>query len=162
VVSYSVQFGSQSYNLIGSPRTRLPWQITAIQVVFSKPIASGSSASLSGLSATGFSGLGTSTLTWTVPATAQGAFATQLAGSGGNALTDAAGNALAGGSGFAQSFKVLWGDINDDGIVNAVDLSQVAGATSTAYNRFADLNGDGVVNTADVTVARSRVGTTQP
>ena len=40
VVSYSVIFGSQSYNLIGTTRNRLPWQITGIRAVFSEPITS--------------------------------------------------------------------------------------------------------------------------
>ena len=162
VVSYSVLWGVESYNVIGSSRNRLPWQISGIQVVFSKPIASGTTASLGGLSATGFSGLGTTTLTWTINPVALGALSTTLAGSGANALKDAAGNALAGGAGFAQLLKILEGDFNDDGVVNAQDFVLINNARSQAYNIFADINGDGVVNLTDVTIARGRNGTTLP
>ena len=37
VVSYNVLWGTQTYNVTTSPRVRLPWQITGIQVVFSRP-----------------------------------------------------------------------------------------------------------------------------
>jgi hypothetical protein len=162
VVSYSVQFGSTSYNVIGSPRVRLPWQITGIQVTFSKPITSGDVNSLTGVTTTGFSGLGTNTLTWTITPVALGNLATVLAGSGADALKDAAGNGLGGGSGFAQALKVLWADFNDDGIVNASDLVLVNNARAQTYNIFADLNGDGVINLNDVNVVRARIGTTLP
>ena len=48
VVDYRVLFGSESYSLIGSARLDLPWQITGIQVEFSKPIANADMNSLSG------------------------------------------------------------------------------------------------------------------
>ncbi len=162
VVSYSVLFGAQSYNVIGSPRIRLPWQISGIQVVFSKPITQANVASLSGVSTTGFSGLGTNTLTWSIAPVALGNLATMLAGSGPNAITDGGGNPLAGGAGFAQNLKILWGDYNDDGLVNSQDMVGVGNATVKPYDIFADMNGDGVVNTADVVLARSRIGTTLP
>jgi Dockerin type I domain len=73
-----------------------------------------------------------------------------------NAIKDAAGNALA--SPFAQSFKVLYGDFNGDGVVSSADMLGVYYAVSQPYNIFADLNGDGVVNTTDVQIARSRIG----
>ena len=74
VVSFNVLFGSQSYNLIGTTRKRLPWQVTGIRVVFSKTV-SGNASSLSGASAvTGFSGSGSATLTWTLSPLAQGVF----------------------------------------------------------------------------------------
>jgi hypothetical protein len=141
VVSYSVLFGSQSYNFIGPSRNRLPWQITGISVTFSKPITTGSVSSLGGVTATMLSGLGTSTLTWSINPVALGALSTTLAGSGPNALKDAAGNALSGGAGFAQALKIFEGDFNDDGAVNAQDFvlintrfcsSTTASRTSTA------------------------------
>ncbi len=162
VVSYQVLWGSESYNLIGTPRNRLPWQITGIRVVFSEAIASGNASSLSGVTVTGFSGLGTNTLTWSISPVAIGNFATALAGSGPNALKDAAGNALAGGAGYSQNVKVLEGDFNDDGVVNSADLVGINNAASQPYNIFADMNGDGVVNITDVTIARLRVGTSLP
>ncbi len=162
VASYSVLFGGQSYNVIGSSRNRLPWQISGIQVTFSKPIAQGNASSLSGVTPTAFSGLGTNTLTWSISPVALGSLSTTLAGSGPNALKDAAGNALAGGAGFTQALKILEGDFNDDGIVNAQDFVLINNARSAAYNIFADINGDGVVNLTDVTIARGRNGTSLP
>jgi fibronectin type 3 domain-containing protein len=162
VVSYSVLWGSESYNAIGTTRNRLPWQIAGIQVVFSEPIASGTVNSLSGVTTTGFSGLGTNTLTWTISPIAIGNFATTLAGSGANALKDSAGNVLANGAGFSQNLKILYGDFNDDGVVNSQDLTLVNAARTAAYNIFADVNGDGVVNATDVQIVRTREGTSLP
>ncbi len=162
VVSYKVLWGSQSFNVIGTARNRLPWQISAVQVVFSKPIASGNVNSLSGVTTTGFSGLGTNTLTWNISPIALGNFATTLAGSGANALKDAAGNALAGGAGFTQNLKVLYGDFNDDGVVNSADMAAVQAAVANPYNFFADMNGDGVISAADTAIVRSRLGTSLP
>jgi hypothetical protein len=162
VVSYSVDFGTQKYNLVGASRTtHLPWSITGLTVVFSKPIATATTSSLSGISATGLSGLGTTTLTWTFTAITNATLSTSLAGSGANAIKDAAGNGLAGGSGFSQAFSVLYGDFNGDGVVTAADLLGVTAATKQAYNLFADINGDGVVNTADTTIVKAREGATQ-
>jgi hypothetical protein len=162
VVSYKVLFGSTSYNLIGSTRKRLPWEITGIQVVFSQPITIGNANSLTGLTATGFSGLGTATLTWTIHPIALGSYSTTLLATGSNALKDGNGNTLAGGT-FAQNFKVLWGDFNDDGVVSASDGTLVNNIRIAGnYNIFADMNGDGVVNTTDVNIVRGRIGTSQP
>jgi hypothetical protein len=162
VVSYSVLWGTQSFNVIGSTRNRLPWQISGIRVVFSKPIATADVNSLTGLNTSAFAGLGTNTLTWTIAPVSLGSFSTTLQGAGADALKDAAGNALAGGAGFAQNVKILWGDFNDDGFVNASDLVLVNNARSAPYNVFADMNGDGVVNMTDVQIVRARAGTTLP
>ena len=162
VVSFSVLFGSQSYNLIGTNRTRLPWQITGIQVVFSEPIASGNLSSLGGVTATNLTGLGSNTLTWSINSIALGSFSTTLAGAGPNALKDGSGIPLAGGAGYGQTLNILWGDINDDGDVNASDVVLANNATSEPYNIFADMNGDGVVDINDVQIVRSQVGNTLP
>ena len=76
VVSYSVDWGGESYSVIGTPRNRLPWQITGITVVFSQVITTADVNSLSGtgVTTTGFSGLGTNTLTWTISPLALGNF----------------------------------------------------------------------------------------
>jgi uncharacterized repeat protein (TIGR01451 family) len=158
VVSFNVLFGKESYNLIGSTRYDLPWAITGIQVVFSKPIYSGDLNSLTGLTATSFSGLGTTTLTWTFNAITLGKFATTLQGSGSDALKDAAGNPLAYGAGFAQNFNVLEGDVNDDGVVDSADMLTVYEATNKPYDIFDDINGDGVVTMADVSLVRQLIG----
>lgn len=159
VTGFKVLFGSQSYDVIGSSRTRLPWQITGIQATFSEPISGGNAASLTGISATGFSGLGTTALTWTFNPIALGGFTATLAGSGANALTDAAGRGLGGGAGFSRALKVLWGDFNDDGSVNSQDQVLINTVTRNPYNILGDMNGDGVVNAADVLLVRSRIGT---
>jgi hypothetical protein len=101
VVSHSVLFGSQRYNVIGSTRFDLPWQITGIRVVFSKLITAGDVNSVTGLSTTGVSGLGTNTLTWSINAIDLGVFATSLPGSGTDALRDAAGMQLSAPQGLA-------------------------------------------------------------
>jgi uncharacterized repeat protein (TIGR01451 family) len=162
VTSYQVLWGSASYNVIGTTRNRLPWQIAKIRVVLSKPIAQAAAASLTGVTATALSGLGTSTLTWTITPIALGNFTTTLIGTGTNAIKDAAGNALAGGSGFSQSLKVLYGDVNDDGVVNSQDLVLVNNATKQPYNILMDMDGDGAITTNDVKVVQSRIGTSLP
>jgi hypothetical protein len=162
VVSYSVDFGIESYNLVGASRTtHLPWSVAGITVVFSKPIATATTSSLSGITATGLSGLGTNTLTWTFGAITNATLSTSLTGSGANAIKDAAGNGLAGGAGFSEAFSVLYGDFNGDGVVNASDGVLVNNARSQPYNLFADINGDGVVNATDVNIVRTRIGTSQ-
>jgi hypothetical protein len=161
VTGFKVLFGSESYNVIGSSRTRLPWEITGIQATFSEPITTGNVNSLTGIAATGFSGLGTNTLTWTINPIALGSFTAALAGSGSNALADANGHGLSNGAGFSQALKVLWGDFNDDGVVNSSDAVLVNAAIHNPYNILADMNGDGLVNASDVLVVRSRLGTSQ-
>lgn len=162
VLSYNLLFGSRSYNLLGSSRKRVPWQVTGIQVVFSAPITTGNLNSISGVVATNFTGLGTNTLTWTINPLALGSFTAVLAGTGANALKDANGNALGTGAGFSQTIKVLWADANDDGVVNSQDQVLVNANRTGVYNIFDDLNGDGVVDTNDVMIVRSRTGTSLP
>ncbi len=146
-------------HVLGSPRVHLPWQITGIRVTFDEPVVSADLNSLTGVSANGLSGVGTSTLTWTISPLSLGSFSTTLQGSGPDALKDGGGNGLGGGAGFSAALKVLWGDFNDDGKVNASDLTLVNNARAAAYNLFADLNGDGVVDSNDVQIARLRNGT---
>src|SRR5262249_36271166 len=140
----------------------LPWDITGIKVVFSEPITTANINSLTGITSTGFSGLGTNTLTWTINPTPIGAFSTALLASGANAIKDANGTALNGGTNFTHNFKVLWGEVNDDGVVNAADSVLVNAARTAPYNIFEDLNGNGVVDATDVNIARTRMGTSQP
>jgi hypothetical protein len=164
VVHYFVLFGSQRFDLVGSTRGDLPWStITGIQVVFSKVIASGDVNSLTGLAASGLSGLGTTTLTWMFATLVDARYATTLLGSGADALKDAAGNGLYGGSGFMQNFAVLIGDVNDDGVVSSADLVAAYLASQPGhYSIFADINGDGVVNNTDLMIIRMNIGQTLP
>jgi hypothetical protein len=165
VVSFNVLFGTVgNYAMIGSTRNRLPWEITGVQVTFSEPITTGNINSLSGtgIATTRFAGLGTTTLTWTIGPLALGKFTATLAGSGTNSLKDSMGNALGLGAGYSQNLKILWGDFNDDGTVNAQDEVLVNQARALPYNQFADMNGDGVVNVLDVQIVAQRNGTNQP
>jgi hypothetical protein len=158
ITQFDVVFGADNltYNLIGSTRYDLPWQITGIKIVFNEPITTANVNSLTGLSATGLTGLGTNTLTWSIGTITKGTFSTSLLNTGVNALEDAEGNTLA--SPFTENFKVLYGDFLGTGVVSSADMLGVYDAMSQPYNIFADLNGDGVVNTTDVQVARSRIG----
>ena len=60
---------------------------------------------------------------------------------------------IAPGGGTADiPFKVLWGDINGDGVVNTADLNLVQtnrGATLTDANAGYDINADGTINATD-------------
>jgi uncharacterized repeat protein (TIGR03803 family) len=155
VQHFYVLFGSQQYDLVGSTRFDLPWRITGIRVVYSKAIGAADVSSLAGLMITGLSGLDSNTLTWTINAITDGTFATSLLGTGADAIKDALGNSLVT---YDLNFRVLWGDFNDDGVVNAADLRSIFNATGGPYNLFADLNGDGVVDMSDVTIVRNRIG----
>jgi hypothetical protein len=59
--------------------------------------------------------------------------------------------------GRTASRKVLIGDFNGDGKVNASDLQLVKNALSAAYNVFADFNGDGVVDLNDYNICRANL-----
>ena len=162
VVSYSVLFGSQSFNMSGSTRNRLPWTVTGVRVVFSEPVTA-SAASLSGLSATGITGSGTNTVTWSLAAISNlPSTLTKILGTSGNAVVDAAGNPLGGGVDFSQALKILYCDYTDDGSVNSADQLGVNSARTKPYNVFADVNGDGVVDPNDVNAVRSQVGKSNP
>ncbi|HTS47764.1 MAG TPA: SBBP repeat-containing protein [Bryobacteraceae bacterium] len=165
VVSFNVLFGTVgNYAMIGSTRNRLPWEITGVRVTFSEAITTGNINSLSGagITTTSFTGLGTTTLTWTISPLALGKFTATVAGSGANSLKDSMGNALGLGAGYSQNLKILWGDFNDDGTVNAQDGVLVNQARALPYNQLADMNGDGVVSVLDVQIVARRNGTNQP
>ena len=128
--------------------------------MFSKPIASGDANSLGGVAATGLTGLGTNTLIWTIDPVSLGSFVLTLANSGSDALADSDGNPVAGQ--LSQTMRVLLGDINDDGVVNASDLALVIAQKQYSYNIFDDTNGDGVIDETDVETVRWQVGNTLP
>ncbi len=156
VQHYYVLFGSQRYDLIGSTRYDLPWQIKGIEVVFNKPITTADADSLTGLSTTRLSGLGTNTLTWSISTITQGMFATTLVSAGPDAIRDAAGAPMH--NPFSQNFKVLYGDFNGTGYVDLTDVIGILLQIRQPYDNFADLNGDGIVDGTDVLIAASRVG----
>jgi hypothetical protein len=167
VLKYLVRFGSRWYDLKANPRIDLPWKVTAVQAVFDEPVMVATAHSLTGLTATRLTGLRTNTLTWTLTAPiVKGSFNTRLASVGADAVRDAAGNPM---NLFARAFNVLWGDVNGDHVVDALDEAGVrahlAGpfqpGTAT-YDPFADLSGDGLVNLIDVGITRTRRGATLP
>jgi hypothetical protein len=161
VVAFDVLFGAQSYNVVGSSRTTLPWQITGITAVFSEAITSGGSGSLSGVSASAFTGLGTNALTWDFSALSNADYSLVLAGTGISALSGADG-ALNGGSNFTQGLNVLFGDFNGDGKVDGADVAGVIAAESQPYNIFADINGDGIVDSADASLIHPATSVPEP
>jgi hypothetical protein len=165
-MAFKVLFGKKSFDLVTSSRIDMPWRITGIQVVFSEPVKFGTKQSLSGLAARSVKGLGTDTLTFSLTAISKGSFNTTLLSSGANALKDIAGNPI---NPFSMAFKVLYGDFDDNQVVNAADEAGIrANATApydlhpTNYNIFADLSGDGLVNLIDVRISHSRKGQTLP
>jgi hypothetical protein len=166
VVEFRVLFGSKAYDIKGSTRFDLPWLVTGIQVKFDDVVSAGNVRSLTGLTATRFSGLGTKTLTWNFGGIAKGSFNAVLANSGANVLKDKLGNPIAA---FSQAFKVLYGDFTADGVVDAADEAGVRSNMAlpyqlnpAGYNIFADLSGDGLVNLIDVGITRTRRGTSLP
>jgi subtilisin family serine protease/subtilisin-like proprotein convertase family protein len=169
VTAYRLIYGNNlAYNLIGSSRFTVPWQITAIEATFSEPVGGNINSLLrtnGSLPISSFSGAGTSTLRWTLQnsMTADRVFS-QLQASGGDAVLDTAGNLLGSGTNFAQNFNVLYGDVNGDGFVSSADAAFINNLIRNAgpYNSFADLNGDGVVNAVDFQIARGRIGSVLP
>jgi hypothetical protein len=165
VTDFLVLFGTQSYSLVSNAATLasrldLPWEITGIEVVFSKVINTADANSLTGITATGFSGLGTNTLIWTFAQlpTSSLPYSLGLKASGADGIRDLAANFLANGANNSQIFKVLIGDINGDGKVNAADLQLVKNALSAAYNVFVDFDGSGIVDFNDYRICRANVG----
>jgi hypothetical protein len=164
VVEFRALFGTRWYNLDGASRTELPWRVSAIQVVFDEPVVAGTVHSLSGVSPRRLTGLKTNTLTWRFATPiARGTFTAALVASGADALKDSAGNVA---DPFTQAFSVLWGDVDGNGVVDALDEAAARAALSApyqpgsaGYNQFADLSGDGIVNLIDVGIVRSRKGT---
>jgi hypothetical protein len=161
VKSFSVVFGpSGIFNMTGSTRDRLPWNITGIQVVFSNAIKSANVNSLAGVTATSLTGIGTTTLTWSINPLSLGSVNVSVLATGSNRVMDASNNTLA--ASFNQSIKSLWADVNDDGEVNVTDLVLVNTGREGAYSIFNDLNGDGTVDTRDAAIAHSRMHTKLP
>ena len=89
-----------------------------------------------------------------------GSLSASLPATGPNALMDSSSNTLA--SAFNQTIKALWGDVNDDGVVNASDVTLVNNARAASYSIVYDLNGDGVIDMNDVNIVRSQLNTPLP
>jgi sugar lactone lactonase YvrE len=159
VLQIWVDTGWGYYSLFSSTRNRLPWKIARIRVLFSQAITTGGPASLMGLPTTGLNGLGTAMLDWTFSPLTLGNFSASFANSGADALRDEFGTAVAP---MSFNFRVLWGDVNDDGVVSAADMVVVNKARAHWDNPFANLNDDEVIDLQDVQIVRSRIGTQLP
>ena len=172
VMHMFVLYGNgMSYDLLNSTRLDVPWQITGIQAVFSTPVT-GDIDSLTGFSNVNlFAGSGTNTLTWTFSTPLADADLTaQLLGTGADAITGSGGVALAGssngasGTNFSQTVKVLYGDVNGDGVVNALDMAEIQarilGQSVSIADMFLDVNGFGVIDSSDLTSVSNRSGHT--
>ncbi len=75
-----------------------------------------------------------------------------------NGITDLAGNALAGTN--AVLVRSLYGDVNQSGTVNAVDLQQVKNnvlKTVTSTNFLYDANGSGIINAVDLQQLKNNI-----
>ena len=162
VTTFKVLFGSTAYTVSTASPAILPWQVTGIQVTFSEPVVTGTINSLGGITATGFSGVGTNTLTWTFAPIAIANITVSLATSGINMLSDSNTYALDNGAVHSQALKILAADVNSDGVVNASDLVLVNSGTAQQYNILYDINGDGAVTAADVTAVKAKLNTKLP
>lgn len=158
-ISYRVTFGSQDafegpqrFELNTSSRNQLPWQITGMEVGFSKPIGQANVNSIIGVVANSVKGLKTNTVAWAINPMGSRTVSVRLQDAGPNSIKDGVGNALNDDMSPKRSFSILLGDVNDDGIVDTKDLKTINDAMMNPedYNIFADLNGDGVVDAKDV------------
>jgi hypothetical protein len=74
-------------------------------------------------------------------------------------------NSVNGSSNIAIPMRVLIGDVNGNGSVNATDISQVKGASGQpvdSANFRADVNANGSINATDVSLVKSLAGTALP
>jgi hypothetical protein len=162
ITTVKVLVGSTSYTVTPSSPSILPWTVTGIQVTFTEPVLNGNINSLTGITATGFSGIGTDTPTWTFAPTASANLTFTFVTSGLNLISDASNNALNAGGVVQMPLKILAGDVNADGVVNASDLVLVNSGIAQQYNILYDINGDGTVSTADVTAVKAKLNTKLP
>jgi len=159
----------------------LPWNdLDQIQIVFTEDVnVSQASLTLTGVNVptyaiSGFSyNPSTLTATWTLSspigidrlhlnlASSGPAAVTSTSGTPGTPLAGAwtdQSSAFPSGSGgtasdFGFSFNVLPGDMNTDGVVNGLDLSQISSQWLASGNLASDVTGDGVTNGLDISAA---------
>jgi len=63
-----------------------------------------------------------------------------------------------GGDPFNKLVNVLWGDLDDNGMVTVHDFVRIRNAAGGPYSLFADMDGDGDNDSRDVTLVRFRIG----
>ncbi len=165
VMDVRVDFGSESMSLIGLSRD-LPFvNIKAIDVIFSDNVnIAGSMLQLTGVNLANYSlslsnyNAKTFDATWTLPS-AIGVDHLMLALDGETAAPVLGTGPDIAANPFSNTFAVLPGDINGDGVVSASDLSLAVQAMSQTYNVWADLEGTGVITIADAQDVRKHMGT---
>ncbi|WP_168219081.1 cadherin domain-containing protein [Limnoglobus roseus] len=160
----------RSIDLLTTTRKVLPWSITAIEVTFSAPVTAQAASlslpySITPVIISGVTGSGTNTIRWTF---LNGLTTVNspliLSAAGGNAIVSVsgqepiAGNGVTDGTQYTRTLKVLQGDFDDNGVVNATDAALVYKVIGTAYNAFADVDGDGDVDMDDFNLVRNRIG----
>ncbi len=171
---------------IGSPSQTLPWgNVDQIQITFNEDVTvEQASLALTGINVLQyvFSGFSydptTFTATWTLATPiAVDKLNLNLASSGANGVVDnlglpldgqwtgdssyPAGNGLV-GTDFNIAFNMLPGDANQDGVVNGLDVSQVASHWLQSGDVAGDTNGDDVVNGLDIAAVASHWLSTLP
>ncbi|HEY1603438.1 MAG TPA: proprotein convertase P-domain-containing protein [Pirellulales bacterium] len=165
----------------------LPWiNLNQVQITFNEDVnVQQASLALTGLNVANYAFNGfsynnsTHTATWTL-ASPIGADRLQLnlASTGAAAVKDNAGNSLDGewtsaassypsgngtpGGDFHFGFNVLPADLNQDGVVNGLDINQIASHWLATGGLLGDVNGDAVVNGLDINAIASQWLTSLP
>ncbi|MDD5199428.1 MAG: dockerin type I domain-containing protein [Terrimicrobiaceae bacterium] len=136
--------------------------INGYQVVltFDQNIASGAVAVTAGAGSVSATAINGATMTATLSGVSNQQALTLTASN----VTNAAGQSLASA---AFKLRVLQGDVNGDGVVNAADLTGVRNSYGTiaghaGFDPRADLNADGAVNAADITTIKDNYGRQVP
>jgi hypothetical protein len=166
-----VDFGttSRSMSLLGLNRD-LPFiNIKALDVIFSDNVnISGSMLQLLGVNDPKYSFSGfnynssTFDATWNLPS-AIGVDRLMLSLSGEAAAPVSGSGPNIGADPFGDSFAVLPGDVNGDGVVSTSDMVLVRNdIQSGTYSIWADVDGSGVVDITDFQNVRKRLGTHLP
>jgi hypothetical protein len=168
VLDVRVDFGSKSMSLIGLGRD-LPFiNIKAIDVIFSDNVnVSSSMLQLLGVNVPNYSfstfnyNSSSFDATWGLPS-AIAADRLTLGLSGEAAPPNSGSGPNIGADPFSNSFAVLPGDVNGDGVVSGADATTVNNQIHKGYVIWDDVNGDGVIDVTDVTEVRKRIGKRLP
>jgi streptogramin lyase len=169
VIALNALFGGMKYDVLANAggRTYLPWLVTGFEFIFDQAVIAHLGdlldTDVSPLGISSMSGSGTDHVTWQLasPAAAD-AIMLRLASGG---VTDLSGtNPLdgngdgTGGDPFNKLVNVLWGDLDDNGMVTVHDFVRIRNAAGGPYSLFADMDGDGDNDSRDVTLVRFRIG----
>jgi hypothetical protein len=161
VMDVKVDFGNESISLLGLQRD-LPFvNIKAIDVIFSDDVAvSSSMLQLTGVNVPSYAFSGFSydptayKATWSLP-TALGVDQLMLSLSGETASPASGSGPNIAADSFADSFSVLPGDVNGDGVLNGNDLTALVDQIKAGqYSIWDDVDGNGADNLTDYSIVR--------